>query len=128
MESRTKQPNIFLSPFASYGFMESGEVCQLVTEGVTYLFLLYTLFSCITKTVQSFRYVGLLGIALQKSSSSCLVLTLGRQFRNYGAILGQNFCLYHWWAKCQPLTCFIIFPVMQWQLGSRPPHPQVTSL
>ena len=35
LESKAQQSNIFLSMLASYGFIESEEVCDLVAEGVT---------------------------------------------------------------------------------------------
>ena len=43
---------------------------------------LFTLFHCMKKIVQSCKYVGLLGPALQSSGSTCLVLILHRQLGN----------------------------------------------
>ena len=50
-------------------------------------FLLFALFSCIKKIVQSCRYVGLLGLSLQSNSSNCLVLILHGQLENFGIFL-----------------------------------------
>ena len=48
-----------------------------------FLFYFTYMFNCIKKIVQSCRYAGLPGLALQSSSSNCLVLKPHRQLRNY---------------------------------------------
>ena len=52
----------------------------------TYLFSLYTLFSCIKKVVQFCRYVGLVGIVLLSNGSNCLVLIPHKHLRNLGSM------------------------------------------
>ena len=74
------------------GFTEKEEVeipvlCHLVTGEFSLrwqdlIFHLDTLFSCVKMIVQPGRYVGLSDIALQSTSSNCLVLILHRQLGN----------------------------------------------
>ena len=46
-----------------------------ITQGDSVLFHLSTFSSCIKKIVQSYGYVGLVGLAFQSNGSNCLVLT-----------------------------------------------------
>ena len=55
-------------------------------------------------------------------------LLLGSVFMNYVARMGHHFCLDYWWAKCQLLNWFSVFPVIQQHLGSRHICHQTRSL
>ena len=77
--------------FTSNGFIEQEEMEFLVLYYLVarefnmnniFLISLYTLLSCVMKTVQSCGYVGLSGIALQSKSSNSIVLIPHRHAGN----------------------------------------------
>ena len=57
-----------------------------------------------------------------------LSLLLARNLINCGARLEYYLCLYHWQARCQHLSWFNIFPVIQQQFGSSILFHQTISL
>ena len=95
LESKAQGLKIFLSNFASFGFIESEEVCHFVAEGVTrgdstlfHCFFKCPLFNCVKEIVESCRYFGMSDLALQTNSCYCPELILHRQVgNNYSLIL-----------------------------------------
>ena len=62
---------------------------NLTKGGSTLIFIhlnLCTLFSCEKEIIQSSKYAGLLGFALQSNSSKCLLLIIQRRFIDFVSV------------------------------------------
>ena len=73
----------------------------------TYLFSSYTLYSFIKKTVQSYGFVGLSGLAIHSNSSNCLVLILHTQLGDFSLYI-KDYTKHIPWATAVHSICTAI--------------------